>query len=353
MQIITPAHIQLLKNLSPDSPISRHPRLLTENQSEYKVQDNYLFQILTIEGKPDNRVKKLVYGTKSNLVKYLGIADNDLPTEGTKVNLEFVRTDEPQFSAVRFLLQCRQLSQMMSYTWLDDQKLQEYQPKEGTDPLNKVRKTQIELVREIFNSYNIIPDAYELDDELSLSPDEDNVIELKPLIDIELREKLFEAEEEDSKSVFYLIKPEYISYGSISLALLLSGQAYYNEGGKWKQIWKSILSTYETIWEYALDVSWDTFYSSRVDISQAGYLARPPYTKVTLGYPPKPSEFSLRQKNIQIWAEEPEEAPENSKDHSHKKGQFPFYPERNTKDWERKNLQFVASPYPYMPLSTS
>ncbi|AFZ23455.1 hypothetical protein Cylst_1152 [Cylindrospermum stagnale PCC 7417] len=344
----------LLKNLSFDLPISCNDPVLSKNTSRSGVEDNYYFQILTIEGKPGERVKKLVYGTRKNLVKYLEIADNELPTEGTKVNPEFVTKNDHQFCGVRFLLQGRQLSQIMSYTWLDDQKLQEYEPKDGTDPLKKVTKTQIELVREIFNSYNIIPDVYCLEDELTSSPTEN--IELCPLRNTELREKLFKAEEKNSKAEPYLIKPQYVSYNTISLSLLLSGQVYYqdeHEPDKWKQLWPSILSTYEMVWEYALDISWDTFYSSRVDIAQAGYPPTPPYTKVTLGYPPKPTEFSLTQENIQIWAEEVEELPEISEEENPNRRKFPFYPARNTEEWRSKNLQYVSPPFPYIPLSTT
>jgi hypothetical protein len=161
-----------------------------------------------------------------------------------------------------------------------------------------------------------------------------------------LSKKLLDVETEDD----YLIKPEYVSYGSISLSLLLSGQAYYQEENQWKQIWPSILSTYETIWEYGLDVSWDTFYASRIDLSKAGYLAKPPYTKVTLGYPPRPSKFNLTQENIKSWAE----AHETAEDEDLKiNNGLPFYPKINSTEWTEKKLKFVAAPYPYIPLSTT
>ncbi|MEA5565498.1 hypothetical protein [Anabaena sp. UHCC 0399] len=334
MHIFTPEHLENLKNLFPNSPMSHHQVMLKKNQS--LDAETTLFQILAIEEEFGNLKKKLVYGTKKDLIAYYQIADNNLPTAGTEVNKDFVDTDDPRFSAVRFLLQCRQLSQIMSYTWLDEQSIQ-------TSP----QKTQIELVREIFNSYNIIPDTYWLENH-------NGKLELTSIRSLQLSKKLIDLDIEGE----YLIRPEYVSYGSISLSLLLSGQAYYQEGNQWKQIWKSILSTYETIWEYALDVSWDTFYASRVDLSQAGYPARPPYTKVTLGYPSRPSEFSLTQENIQRWAEAHETAQDE-----HRKFQIklPFYPERyedkeqkiETEDWQQKKLKFVAAPYPYIPLSTT
>ncbi|MBD2386443.1 hypothetical protein [Cylindrospermum sp. FACHB-282] len=391
MQIITPAHIQLWQNLSPDSPISRKPRLMQENQSQFRVDDDDLFQILTIERKSGKTEKKLVYGTRKDLHKYYKIAKDQLPTEGAEVKLDFVEKDEPQFSAVRFLLQCRQISQMMSYTWLDDEKLQEYELKAGTDTPKKVTRTQIELVREIFNSYNIIPAVAKNFPLCWLERHPlSNDIEHETLRYNELREKLFEYEKKHPKFLTYIIKPQYLSYNTISLSLLLSGQVYYqdeHEPDKWKQLWPSILSTYEMVWEYALDISWDTFYSSRVDIAQAGYPPTPPYTKVTFGYPPKPSEFNLTQENIQIWAEAAEEVPENSKvtfgyppkptefsltqeniqiwveeveelpenseEESPNRRKFPFYPERTSSGWNSKNLQYVSPPFPYIPLSTT
>ena len=225
-------------------------------------------------------------------------------------------------STVRFLLQCRKLSQILAYTWLDPDRI----------PENK--KHQIKLVRKILDSYNIIPDTY-------WANDQNQVERIK---DIEVEKKLLEIKETKDGLLNLLIKPEYISYRSISLALLLSGQAYYRGAGdQWKRICDPIFSTYEMIWEYAVDVSWDTFYATRIDISQAGERPTPPYTKVTLSYPPRPNEFSLEQDKIQEWVT----AEEDFKD-----SKYPFYPEEDTPDWHNHQLKFVVPPYPYIPLST-
>ncbi|AUT00137.1 hypothetical protein CLI64_06945 [Nostoc sp. CENA543] len=334
MHTFTREHLENLKNLFPNSPVSHHPVSVRKNES--LDPEETLFQILAIAEEFGSTKKKLVYGSKKDLIAYYQIDENNLPTAGTEVDQEFVTTDDPRYSAVRFLLQCRQLSQIMSCTWLDDQTIQ-----------TSAQKTQIELVREIFNSYNIIPDTYWLENHTGN-------LKLTPIKSQQLRKKIIDSDKKDE----YLIHPEYVSYGSISLSLLLSGQVYYQDGNQWKQLWRSILSTYETIWEYALDVSWDTFYASRVDLSQTGYPARPPYTKVTLGYPPRPSEFSLKQEDIQRWSGAQETA-QNGTRKSHI--ELPFYPERykdkdqriETEDWQQKKLKFVASPYPYIPLSTT
>ncbi|MBW4475277.1 MAG: hypothetical protein KME54_00005 [Tolypothrix brevis GSE-NOS-MK-07-07A] len=115
-----------------------------ETDETLKDYEDTWFQILTIETESGKLKKKLVYGTKKNLIKYYKIAKDNLPTIGVEVNKNFVTSKDPEFFAVRFLLQCRKLSQLISYTWLDEEKIP-----------NSL-KTEIGLVREIFK-LSIIP----------------------------------------------------------------------------------------------------------------------------------------------------------------------------------------------------
>ncbi len=120
--------------------------MILEDETDETLKDyeDTWFQILTIETESGKLKKKLVYGTKKNLIKYYKIAKDNLPTIGVEVNKNFVTSKDPEFFAVRFLLQCRKLSQLISYTWLDEEKIP-----------NSL-KTEIGLVREIFK-LSIIP----------------------------------------------------------------------------------------------------------------------------------------------------------------------------------------------------
>ncbi|NES63986.1 MAG: hypothetical protein F6K24_01300 [Okeania sp. SIO2D1] len=225
---------------------------------------------------------------------------------------------------MRFLLQCRLLSQIVTYTWLETKQIQ------------KRKREEVQFVRKIFDEYNISPEVYWENDQT------------EPFNDIHIERKLLEIKENNQELLSYLILPTSMSYGSIALALLLSGQAYYRKepgNNKLEMIWEPIFSTYEMIWEYAMDVSWDTFYATRIDLSRTGLTPEPPYTKVTLGYPPKPNEFSLDKNQIKEWATAEEYPVEDNK--------FPFYPQEGTPDWENQQLQFVFPPYPYVTLSCS
>ena len=301
---------------------SRYSHEITE-PNKY---DEYYFQILIFEDVEG--VGKLVYGTKSDLQDTYNLDPSSFPTPGVIVDPKFVSaTDQIEtavLSTVRFLLQSRKLSQIMTYTWLEPDRI----------PENK--KHQIKLIRKILDSYNIIPDTYWVNDQN----------EVERIKAIEIEKKLLEIKETKDGLLNLLIKPEYISYCSIFLALLLSGQAYYqDEGNQWTRICEPIFSTYEIVWEYALDISWDTFYASRIDLSQAGQIPKPPYTKVTFGYPSRPDEFSLGQDRIEKWVTAQEKYSDDN--------EYPFYPQEETKEWQNQQLKFVVPPYPYIPLSTS
>ena len=324
MQVYTPYAIQNFKsNLYVEIGVD-----IKDEEKNYGGGDysEYYFQILIFD--EDSSTLKLVYGEKKYLLNKYYIKKSLLPTRGVKVDRTFL-SQKPKnkklhgsFSTIRFLLQCRKLSQIMSSTWLNLHNI--------TD--NAVKKTQ--LISKIFNSYNIVPKTYWLDEN-----------GLSEITELQLEENILKIEQKNRNLLTYLIKPTHIGYSSISLALLLSGQAYYKDGDKWETICDSILSTYEIIWEYALDISWDTFYAHKIDLSQAGGRQQPPFTKVTLGYPPRPDQFSLNQEDIKTWT--------NAKDDDIDGNKYPFYPPKTSQKWENQELEFVAPPFPYIPLSTS
>lgn len=310
----------------PSIPPTTYPRAAADPQKK-PLHDPQFFQALIVDVDGDgNTTTKLVYGKKDNLTEtYRGITD--LPSTGVLVDDEFVSPEKiANYSTVRFLLQCRKLSQMMVQTWVDESNIE-----------GEKQKLEVNLIREIFHAYNIIPDTYFLHEQ-----------EPKPVSSKNLAIEILQANDED---VSYLIKPESIGYSSIRLAMLLCGQAYYKApdmeqyckiGASIEGLEHGIFSTYEMIWEYAMNVSWDTLYATRIDLSQSGRKPNPPFTSVTLGYPPRPdtSKFNVTAEQIKNWAFADDKA-----------GDFPFYPERDTKEWENKQLQYIVPPYPYLPLS--
>lgn len=302
--------------------------------------DDDLFQLLIIEGPSEyptdptrdqaNEHMKLVYGTHKNLTDKYKLPKSCLPTSGAHVEPEFVSPDQiGVYSSVRFLLQCRLLSQMMVYTWVDEELL---------DPSIIA---EVRLIRDIFNTFNIVPPAYRLVREDEGNDSTFNLTE----VDSPLSYVTGLANEQSR----YLIRPEYSSYSSIRLALLLGGQAYYTFdkvtyhklGAKIPNLENAIYSTYELIWEYALDVTWDSFYATRIDLSQAGLDPQPPFTKVTLGYPPCP-QLQGQKEQFYTWATAPAQG-----------GDFPFYPPEASKDFNAQEVQYITPPFPYLPLSCS
>ena len=372
---------------------------------------NYYFQILIFEDdeldddKPPSL--SLIWGQKTDLInKYFGGDENKyldnigsedqflFPTNGVNVDTEFVEKSETEYSTIYFLLQSRKLSQLLAYTWLDDNDIRKIM-EENVDEItnsslnndNKVKKIKdaerkldkIEFVRKILNSYNILPDTYYLNPNTKQLQQETRLELRKELLRIEEEEKDKEIEIEKKiikdkeieiikdkkiKKIelldFYLIKPESQAFGSISLALLLSGNAYYKDQNtnKMIRIQEPILSNYEIVWDHALEMSWDTFFTTKEDVSQAGKNPKPPYHKMIIGYPPKPYEFSggslEAQKALEDWA--------TADDHYKKGGpiqQPSFYPRHmkkgsttiTTAAWDNKKVNCVLPPYHYIPVT--
>ncbi len=326
MQVFTPGFIRGLRsNLNFNIGIDPTD---SESRSESANYDDHYFQIIIFENLEE--APKLVYGTKKDIEDTYSLEkktdsplDPNFPTLGALVDQGFLPPNGPlrnaERSTIRFLLQCRKLSQLMAHTWLDDA------------PEN------IKFAKKIFDSYNLIPETFWLEGSEEPKGSINNT---------QLTENLLGIKEENQGKDSFLIKPQYTSYSSISLALALCGQAYYYPGKSRQltRICKPIFSTYEMIWEYALDLSWDTFYASRIDISAATGNPQPPYTRVTLGYPPQPYEFSSPegQGKIEKWATLEDDDKE-----------FGFYPDPSTDDWDNQQINCVEPPYPYLPLSCS
>jgi hypothetical protein len=294
-----------------------------------EVSEKQWFQVLLVDVDDSGiSTTKIVYGEKSRLEAEYGISG--LPSNGIEVASGFISPGElrAKYSSVRFLLQCRKLSQMMVLTWVNENEV----PNE--------QKLEVKLIREIFHAYNVIPDTFFLSQQ-----------GLNPISSIRLTQNILQAEENNVHDVSYLIKPGSTGYSSIRLVLLLCGQAYYKTptmqqyskiGASIPGLESGIFSTYEMIWEYAMDVSWDSFYATRIDISQSGLNPNPPFTQVTLGYPARPSEFNVTQTQIQEWALA-----------SDSEGSLPFYPPTGTPEWEQTKIKYIVPPYPYLPLSCS
>lgn len=302
-----------------------HIKVGTEPQTlEPNKYGEYYFQILIFEDVTG--AAKLVYGTKKALQATYSLDASSLPTPGAIVDDDFLSGGKGQkiaeLASVRFLLQGRKISQMMAYTWLN------------SDNIPDEIKDQTQLAKKIFNSYNIVPETYWVN-----SPDEIETIQ-----DIEIEEKLLDIKQTNEQLLDFLIKPEHVGYDSISLALLLCGQVYYKgKDAQWTRVWEPIFGTYEIVWEYACDISWNAFYNMTIDLSQSGVVPKPPYAKMVLGYPPRPDEFNLGQDQIEKWA--------TAKEFSSCDNEYPFYPQKGTAEWKNQQLKFVIPPYPYIPLS--
>ncbi len=286
----------------------------------------YYFQILIFEDIAG--AAKLVYGTKEALRATYGLDLSSLPTPGAIVDDDFLSGGEElkvaELVTVRFLLQGRKISQMIAYTWLNE------------DNIPDEIKDQTKLAKKIFNSYNIIPETYWVN-----YPDK-----VEKVQDIQIEKKLWEIKQTKNHLVYFLIEPEHVGYDSISLALLLCGQAYYKDkDSQWTRVWEPIFGTYEVVWEYVCDISWNSFYNTITDLSQSGATPKPPYAKMLLGYPPRPDEFSLGQDKIRKWA--------TAQEFSSCDNEYPFYPQKDGAEWNNQQLKFVVSPHPYIPVTCS
>lgn len=317
-QVFTRSYVQNLQsNLS--IKIGQGPKSIDGNQ-----YNDYYFQLLIFENEDP---PKLVYGTKKALQTKYNLAPSSFPSSGAKVDPKFFPSqpkDDPlaqaELSTVYFLLQTRKLSQMIAYTWLE--------PENIPDEM----KAKVNLVRKILRFPHQKVCTYWLD-----NPQEAE----SPISEIDLSRKLLGDSETHPKKYKYswLIQPDNINYDFIALALLLCGQAFYKDkNGQFAHIWEPIGSIYQLIFEYGLDVSWELFHGVMTELVHTGKDF--PAGKITVPYPPRPSEFNVSQSDIQTWAK--------AKEHD---GPYPFYPSEHSEDWKNHQLKHVYPPSPYIPLS--
>ena len=293
---------------------------------------------------------KIVYGKREDLKAYYDLEDLSLPTKGAKVEEDFVKPRTGR--SVRYLLTTRLLSQMIALTWLD-----------GREDIPGYTSEQIDLIENTWKFHNVLPDFYFLHSD----PEDSTQYVLKPFDEFTLGQLLIESIEDPScmsndiedpscmsNDEDYSSKPPGVSHEAMAfiktstsrgffalrIALLLAGQAYYADcSGKYKAICESIFSTTEIVEVFAFsDVPWDKFTGGTLEI--AGNI--PPHTVVTLPYPPRPSDYNLKEDHIRRWAVAPLDAD----------SEFPFYPQNPSLDWTFSRPQFVTSPYPYIPVST-
>lgn len=331
-QLYTHSFVQTLKsNLS--TRVGQNPEAIDYEHST--CPEECYFQLLIFEDLC--RSPKLVYGIKNDLKEYFGMID-DFPTPGVEIEEDYLpklkHKGQPSLpfeygSMLHWLLQTRKLSQMIAYTWLDPVNI-----------LDKETKIRVSLVKNILD----FP-SRELDISYVVKKKEIEFFESPNLDDLQKKmpEMRLFSHEKDANSRF-LISPTHISYEFISLALLLCGQAFYKKNGhneypKYARIWEPISDIRQLILELGISVTWDTFYGAITDLSEVGKHVQNPYKKAIIPYPPRPSEFSLSQKQIKDWAEAPD-----------KGGDYPFYPSKinDPNDWE---TEFVNPPTPYIPLS--
>jgi hypothetical protein len=215
---------------------------------------------------------------------------------------------------------------MIAYTWLEPEKI----PDE--------MKAKVNLVRKILRFPHQKVCTYWLDKE-----GEERISE------IDLCIKLLGDSKTHTKKYKYswLIQPDNINYDFIALALLLCGQAFYKDKVNFyypdkheyfAQIWEPIGSIYQLIFEYGLDVTWELFHGVMTELVHTGKDF--PAGKITVPYPPRPSEFNVSQSDIETWA--------TAKEHN---GPYPFYPSQDSEDWKNHQLKHVYPPSPYIPLS--
>jgi hypothetical protein len=320
-QVFTRSYVQNLQsNLS--IKIGQEPKSINGDQ-----YNQYYFQLLIFENED---TPKLVYGTKEALQTKYNLAPSSFPSSGCEVDPEFCPSGQDQdkdplaeikLSTVHFLLQTRKISQMIAYTWLE--------PENIPDEM----KTKVKLVREILKFPNQKLPTCWLDETLQ---------QTKVITEIDLSRKLLGNSQTIPSEYSWLIPPSHISYDFIALALLLCGQAFYKDkNGQFASIWEPIASIYQLIFEYGVDVAWELFHGITTELVHTGQNSTLPANKITIPYPPRPSEFNVSQSDIATWAK--------ANDHD---GSYPFYPSKDSDDWKNHQLKYVYPPSPYIPLSS-
>ena len=360
--------------------------------SSQENYDDYIFQILEvnkelIENNSEEKGINIVVGTLRNIRKYYQeeynildvngqcVEDKDkffndyLPSPGVKVKTSFLGEEDQntdlkyaEFSTVRFLLQCRRLSQMMTKTWLDNSVNLSCKEKQMNIEKNRIKleKNRIKYMNKIFHLFNYKPPMTYLLKKNNNKIEQEKQDNLKGIYEYLEDEHVKKKQEEVSVQSASSVKNQDENKKKLSsyylqdkqaliLSLFLSGQAYIVDDKKknFQRLHEPIFSTYELIWEYELDLSWDSYYAKREDIARPGYreIIPKPNTRVTLGLPARPGEDLLTNEQIKEWVNATEKSEDETK--------FPFYPETDTTEWKNKQVKNVFPPYPYMILSCS
>ena len=366
--------------------------------SSQENYDDYIFQILEvnkelIENNSEEKGINIVVGTLRNIRKYYQeeynildvngqcVEDKDkffndyLPSPGVKVKTSFLGEEDQntdlkyaEFSTVRFLLQCRRLSQMMTKTWLDNSVNLSCKEKQMNIEKNRIKleKNRIKYMNKIFHLFNYKPPMTYLLKKNNNKIEQEKQDNLKGIYEYLEDEHVKKKQEEVSVQSASSVKNQDENKKKLSsyylqdkqaliLSLFLSGQAYIVDDKKknFQRLHEPIFSTYELIWEYELDLSWDSYYAKREDIARPGYreIIRKPNTRVTLGLPARPNYKLLTDDQIKDWVYAKEMPKENNDFLDENK--FPFYPEEESDEWNNKQVKNVFPPYPYIILSCS
>ncbi|MCF4965924.1 hypothetical protein [Nostoc sp. CMAA1605] len=161
-----------------------------------------------------------------------------------------------------------------------------------------------------------------------------------------------------------IILPSSLAWQAISLSLLLAGQAFYptdqqgniltyaeyqkaishnHEEIRYHQISQPILSTIEIVLKYGLAVSFDMFEGVIKEMDLNPGKSSIAYQAV-LPYPPIPWEIHSSFDNLKKWAKADDQY-----------GDLPFYHRIMSQDSAEVeylvDVEYFASPYPYIPLS--
>jgi hypothetical protein len=310
---------------------------------------------------------KIIYGKYQDLLTLVtkGVeADKPksvfLPTSGVQVDPDFLEqimgpapiVDAKQ-ATLKFLLASRKVSQAISLTWVDssnsssegDENANEGDEKNASEEDEKkieFDETQIKLVKQIFDFPSISYPSYLLEGN-SLAKESE-----KPVMGHENIMAYLKNKGADEKHLALVINATNPGCSSLPLELLLAGQFYYEnaESSKYGVVLPSIFSTFDIAWQYLFSVTWSSFDGATLELNQVGRKqGGEPFVSVHLPYPPKPTEFSLKQTDLKDWASAPEQG-----------GKYPFYPKKvdtvGGEEWTSDEVEYVLPPCPYIPTSS-
>jgi hypothetical protein len=311
--------------------------------------DNTLFQILEVTENPDYSqgiCTTLVTQAKS---EFTPDVQKRLPSNGVSVKEDFLPLIIPESNppkvnevnltklhAVEMLFQARKLSQLLAKSWLPNE-----------SEINR-------LIRKLFLTGDLSPDHYEntfpqdLKKHFELT-DHQGLSDLYIVAgNLHNKNKSDSNDCDLSLSRSTLILPDGLNWQLIRLSLLFAGQAYLvkqaeNEQKTYTPLCDPILSTYDICVYVAFTmISWSDYVAQRLEFTQPGRNAKPPYFKVTVPYPPLSLNdgTDLTEAQIKDWVNAPDEG-----------GKWPFYPEKKNGEYVSELVRNIVPPYPYLPTS--